>query len=456
MVRHCLAAAAVSILATVAHVSAIELDINDPDSVKHAASVAAFGMMSYYSGNESGQTPGYLPNSGEPDGYYWWEGGAMFGSLIDYWYYTGDPTYNEVLTQGMLFQVGPDRNYQPDNASTSLGNDDQAFWAMSAMKAAELKFPNPPEDEPQWVPLVQTVFAYQAGRWDTQSCGGGLRWQVFSLNNGYNYKNSISAGCFFNMAARLGKYTHNSTYLEWAEKTYDWTKAMGLIDPQTYAVYDGVDVNDNCTSINVLQWSYNFGVYLYGAACMWNATGSDVWKTEVTNLLEGGKVFFPDGYMKEVACEDGGNCNNDQKSFKAYVSDWMAQTAKVAPFTAATIDPMLAASAQAAAPQCSGGSDGVTCGVRWGQSTWDGTAGIGQQMTAMQIFNTQLAPYVIGPVEADEGLSQADPNAGNTATTPSTPNKHTREITTADRAGAAILTIIMGAVTIGGATWVLL
>lgn len=25
-----------------------------------------------------------------------WESGAMFGSLIDYWYYTGDSTYNDV------------------------------------------------------------------------------------------------------------------------------------------------------------------------------------------------------------------------------------------------------------------------------------------------------------------------------------------------------------------------
>lgn len=30
----------------------------------------------------------------------------MFGSLIDYWYYTGDASYNDVVTQALLFQVG--------------------------------------------------------------------------------------------------------------------------------------------------------------------------------------------------------------------------------------------------------------------------------------------------------------------------------------------------------------
>jgi mannan endo-1,6-alpha-mannosidase len=58
-------------------------------SIKSAASTIAFDMMSYYKGNLSGQTPGLLP--GPPPtpsvtnaGYFWWEAGAMFGSLVDY------------------------------------------------------------------------------------------------------------------------------------------------------------------------------------------------------------------------------------------------------------------------------------------------------------------------------------------------------------------------------------
>lgn len=32
----------------------------------------------------------------------------MFGSLIDYWYYTGDEQYNALVTEGLLFQVSRD------------------------------------------------------------------------------------------------------------------------------------------------------------------------------------------------------------------------------------------------------------------------------------------------------------------------------------------------------------
>jgi mannan endo-1,6-alpha-mannosidase len=83
-------------------------------------------MMSYYKGNLSGQIPGLLPRP-EQGGYYWWEAGAMFGSMIDYWYYTGDTSYNDMITQALLFQVGEGQDYQPSNHTQSLGNDDQGL-----------------------------------------------------------------------------------------------------------------------------------------------------------------------------------------------------------------------------------------------------------------------------------------------------------------------------------------
>lgn len=110
----------------------------------------------------------------------------MFGTLIDYWYYTGDAQYNDITEEALLFQVGPDKNYMPPNQSKSLGNDDQGFWGLAAMEAAEVKFPNPPSDQPQWLALAQAVFNSQALRWDTTSCGGGLKWQIFTFNLGYN------------------------------------------------------------------------------------------------------------------------------------------------------------------------------------------------------------------------------------------------------------------------------
>lgn len=104
--------------------------LTHPASIRSVASTIAFDMMSEYKGNLSGMTPGLLP--GPPPtpailnkGYFWWEAGAMFGTLLDYWYYTGDSSYNDVTYQAMLHQVGENQDYLPSNQSNGMGNDDQ-------------------------------------------------------------------------------------------------------------------------------------------------------------------------------------------------------------------------------------------------------------------------------------------------------------------------------------------
>lgn len=80
------------------------------ESIKNAAATVAHNLMSFYHGNESGMAVGLLPPP-----YYWWLAGAMFGQMIEYWFYTGDDTYNDVVTQAMLAQVGPHNDYMPPN-----------------------------------------------------------------------------------------------------------------------------------------------------------------------------------------------------------------------------------------------------------------------------------------------------------------------------------------------------
>jgi len=216
-------------------------------------------MMRYYIGDQPGQPVGNLP-----DPYFWWEAGAMFGQLIDYWQLTNDTTYNDRVTAGLLAQVGENNDYMPTNQTRTEGNDDQVFWAFAVMTAAESKFPNPPPDQPQWLPLAQSVFNQQAARWNASTCNGGLRWQIYPFNAGFNYKNTISNGGFFQLAARLARYTGNATYAGWADKMYDWMEETGLVNEQ-YMVYDGADVADNCTVKNKIQYTYNYGTMIAGA-----------------------------------------------------------------------------------------------------------------------------------------------------------------------------------------------
>lgn len=80
------------------------------DSIKAAAKIAAKDMLLYFIGKQDDGTIGVdlLPRP-----YYWWEAGAMMGSLVDYWHYTGDTTYNSFTTEILQSQVGPHNDFMP-------------------------------------------------------------------------------------------------------------------------------------------------------------------------------------------------------------------------------------------------------------------------------------------------------------------------------------------------------
>ncbi|KAJ5712116.1 Mannan endo-1-6-alpha-mannosidase DCW1 [Penicillium malachiteum] len=420
-------------------------------SIKSAASTVAYDLVTFYTGNNTGDVPGNLP-----DPYYWWEAGAFFGSLINYWAYTGDNTYNSITVQAMEHQAGDKGDFMPSNQTYTEGNDDQCFWALSAMMAAERNFTNPSSSSPGWLAMVQAVFNEQANRWDTSSCAGGLRWQIYTWNAGYDYKNTIANGCFFDIAARLARYTGNETYAEWANKAWNWSKSIGLITSD-FQVYDGTTDASNCTSYDRTRWSYTAGIYLHGASVMYNYTSSlsvnssstSAWRTRLNALLSKTDHFFStnassNDVMYEVPCELRGSCDTDQLSFKAYLSRWMADVTQYAPYTYDTIMTKLRATAQAAVSQCQGGTTGTYCGFRWSSGSYDGTTGVGQQMGVLEVVQGLLAADISGPVTSTTGGSSEGNSAAGTESDEEDESPiHYSEITTADTIGASILTALV-------------
>ncbi|KAF2107771.1 glycosyl hydrolase-like protein [Lophiotrema nucula] len=432
-------------------------------SIKDAAAKVAADMVAMYATNVNG-TGAATILSGIPGlltypPYYWWEAGAMFGSLVEYWYYTGDTTYNDLVRDGMLHQVGDQANLMPANQSKDEGNDDQLFWAFAVMSAAELGFEDPSGDQPGWLALAQSVMNQLISRWDPETCNGGLRWQIYQWIGGYNYKNTAANGGMFQLGARLAKYTGNATYAEWAEKAFDWLVQSPLLT-KDWQVYDGSDVLKSCSDADQLQWTYNYGILIGGAAYMYNYTnGNQTWATRLDGFLDHTlTTFFPakqGGVMVEVACEITQKCDIDQWSFKAALSRWLAISAQLAPYTAARILPVMQKSATAAATQCNGGDSGTECGSRWFQSTYDGNGGVGQQMSALNVITANMIEYVKPPYSADTGgTSHGNPAAGTGDEDPATTVVFD-EITTADKAGASILTILVVGSILGGGWWMI-
>ena len=173
---------------------ALDISLDSAQSVRDGAATIARDMMSFYEGDQPGNVPGLLPgslacNPAVEGTYCWWQAGAMWGALINYWQYTGDDTYNSHVAKAMLFQRGPDNNFNPPNQSRSMGIDDQAFWAFTALDAVEANLPeSQDEDDPSWLALAQGLFNLQVDHWDERTCGGGFRWQVLPMNSGYHLK----------------------------------------------------------------------------------------------------------------------------------------------------------------------------------------------------------------------------------------------------------------------------
>ncbi|KAI2782695.1 glycoside hydrolase family 76 protein [Daldinia loculata] len=433
---------------------ALEVNLDDPESIKQAAAQVAEDLLTFYHGDEPGMVPGILPGP-PPDGdYYWWQGGAMWGTLLDYRHNTGDKQFDDLITTAMLHQVGDNADYLPRNWSASMGNDDQAFWGLSAMLATEVGYTDPPEDQPQWVALAQAVFNEQTSedrRVPDGRCKWGLRWQVYSTNNGYDYINTIANACYFNIGARLARYFGNQTYADLATRTWDLIHDLGYISDK-WDVYDGAHLPD-CTDLNKAQFSYNAAMLLQGAAFLYNYTnGEQIWKDRIDNLTDRMiEIFFP-GPAKiafEPSCENQ-QCNSDMESFKGFMHRWMGTTMQVAPFTKEKILPVLKSSAQGAVKQCTGGTNGRFCGFHWTSGVWDGDVGASQQMNVLGALVSLLAPDVPAPLTNQTGgTSKGKPNAGSSD--PVMPTL--APITGGDKAGAGILTALIIAGSLSAFAW---
>lgn len=164
--------------------SAINLNVDHAQSIIDGSSVAAAGLQSLYNGNQPGGTLGkfaYPP-------YYWWESGAAWGGMIEYWHFTGDASFNNVTWEALISQMGPKADWVVPVEAFNEGNDDQAFWVFAALSAAEHGFPEPPPPFPSWIETVQNAWELYVQRWNTTNCNGGLKWQFHPENKGYTYK----------------------------------------------------------------------------------------------------------------------------------------------------------------------------------------------------------------------------------------------------------------------------
>ncbi|KAF3929952.1 hypothetical protein AA313_de0205466 [Arthrobotrys entomopaga] len=327
-----------------------------------------------------------------PPEYNFFESALFFNTIMDYAAFTGDNTYNSLFEKDFFAQVGSNNDFMPSKSSQRIDNDDVGYWALAAMTAAEFGAKPANSSSPSYLNLATNVFNNFVSRWDTTTCNGGLRSQITSSTAGYDYKDTQSNGIFFELSARLGAYTGNKTYTDWASKISDWTTKTGLTNSETDStgssgsVYNGVTATGGCKKIDKTFFSAQQANYIYGAAAMYNTTKSETWLSQAVLLASyasvtyfGPQMYVDDGSSQvvvETACEFQGNCTLSQKAGKNVLFRSLANAITLSAGTniSSIIPVQLNNSAKAAGKSCSSQGD---CGFKWSDLAYDAVAGSG-------------------------------------------------------------------------------
>ena len=160
----------------------------------------------------------------------WWTSGNELIAVIDYTRESGD----------MQYLADVDNTFVKNQASqfNRYGfYDDDGWWALVWLDAYDLSH------DQKYLDMAKTIFTRMAGSWDTK-CGGGIYWR-----NQKDKKNAIPNSLFIQAAAKLhqrtpGRRAGSGSYLDWAQRTWTWFKASGLLNGDQQVVDTLNNLND--------------------------------------------------------------------------------------------------------------------------------------------------------------------------------------------------------------------
>lgn len=95
----------------------------------------------------------------------------------------------------------------------------------------------------------------------------------------------------------------------------------------------------------------------------------------------------------------------------------MATATQLAPYTAQTVYPLLATTANAAVSFCNQGSNNTQCTMWWTTTAGPATIGVGQQMSVLNVLNANIMKFMTSSSVTTAntgGTSAGNPNAGST------------------------------------------
>ncbi|RAL01325.1 glycoside hydrolase family 76 protein [Aspergillus ibericus CBS 121593] len=415
------------LLGSPARVSALELDINSTQSIKDAAAVTVANTLSNssLSGDVNpvyGDDNQWLFNSSTVEAW-------LYSTLIPFWNLTGNDTYNDLITKRMYSKADLElgTSWEESNNDTNMNH---AAWALAAVTAAEMGFPAESSNV-SWLTYAEQAEGTLLSTFDFSTiCGGGLEAENddLSLNN-RSVKDAVSNGEFFQLASRLAYLTSGddqSGYASDAEKVWEWSVDSEMVLESNWTInflVINTTASGNCTGYygNRIEYTYPYGLYLSGAAYMYNVTGAATWKTRAEGLLNTTlSMFIEEGVIVERGFNEDPDLgwagdvvwDDDEYALKGLLASCLAVTTRFLPDTIDTIEPILRSTAKAVAKQCSGMSNGTVCGSDWTISSYDYNTNFFSSMSAVNALTANLMMAQDSVSASSDGASTSGTGVG--------------------------------------------
>ena len=392
--------------------AAHNIDLNNLKAVQEAAKGIANQLIAHH--NKGLDNPN---RENGPTGFQWYEGGLMWGAVMEYVKTVQDTTYANIAVNALTKESwGTLGDFLGNNkeASSAGGkwNDDMAWWSIPVLTGLDMYGKD--AAMPGGVKyLTLATNSYQdilSTEWD-DVCGGGFYWIRSAVRTGKNsngqslaYKSTITSIEMLYHSARLGKVTGDSKYFEEADKIYRFLLKSGLITPSN-EVIDGIGKEDGVCKIAIKKDSYISGMTSGSLAALSYFTKKQEYLDKAHQVFATGQKSFTQNSVIFDECEVNTSCAaNTAQPKGTLIRGW----GHLHEFTTSKsikgqIKLLLQATMQRMLQSCDGNWN---CGSDWLNPKVPTLYSIHSQINALELVTAYTKTFYDGPV----GKGMSAPN----------------------------------------------
>ena len=216
-----------------------------------------------------------------------WPYSGMLSGCVSLYKTTGDTKYRDILEKQILpgLELYWDnirepfcyQSYPMFNGKSDRFYDDDDWLAIDFCDYYALT------KEPKYLEKAEALHAYIYSGW-SEELGGGIFWceqQRVSKNTCSNAPATV-------LCMKLYELTKKPEYLEWAKKTYAWTKE-NLCDTTDYVYWDNIALNGK---IATQKYTYNSGQMIQAGVLLYKETGDESYLADAQRTAKGSFDHF--------------------------------------------------------------------------------------------------------------------------------------------------------------------